>query len=462
MTMSSVAVVGAGASGTLLALHLLRHAPWDTRIALIDRQPPFGPGLAYGTGSPSHLLNVPAGRMSAFADQPRHFVDWLERQSPLLLDGAQPTEASFVPRRLYGAYLRHLLNRGLHTGRIDTLHDGVIAIEGGVLRLASGHTVAADIVVLAMGNDRPAVPSDAPSLLASPHWRADPWAPEALSGLDPQAPVLLIGTGLTMVDAVISLLDQGHTGPIHALSRRGLLPRVHSNGVPLSLLQRPPPGDLHTLIRLARRLAASETGWRGAIDALRPFTQEIWQAAPVDHRRRFLRHLRPWWDVHRHRMPQSVAARIEAARASGQLQVLAGRVADARTARRGLDVQVGLRSGDVVTLRAARVVNCCGPRTDVTRSGNPLTRALLDGGLARPDPCALGLDTSASGALIGRDGSVSSSLYAIGPLTRGTFWEITAIPDIRRQCDALALHLSDLLQPTASVASGRLAAYAGR
>ena len=154
MTTPSVAVIGAGASGTLLCRHLLRHVPAGTRITLIERKSPFGPGLAYATGNPNHLLNVPAGRMSAFADQPHHFLDWLACQSPQLLDGVRPVEAAFVPRRLYGAYLRHLLNTA--PGSLETLHDSVVAIEDGVLRLASGHTIGADVVVLATGNDRPA------------------------------------------------------------------------------------------------------------------------------------------------------------------------------------------------------------------------------------------------------------------------------------------------------------------
>jgi uncharacterized NAD(P)/FAD-binding protein YdhS len=228
----------------------------------------------------------------------------------------------------------------------------------------------------------------------------------------------------------------------------------------LPQFQQPLPNDLSALLCLVRGLAASGRGWHGAIDALRPFTQDIWQRLPRGDRRRFLRHLRPWWEIHRHRMPPAVATRIEAARASGQLQVHAGRIAEAVTSRRGLDVHIGRRGGGELILRTARVVNCCGPCSDVTRSGNPLIRVLLRDGLARPDACRLGLDTTADGALRGRDGSASQRLFAIGPLTRGTFWEITAIPDIRRQSEDLALHLSTLLQQRGPVVSARPAVYA--
>jgi uncharacterized NAD(P)/FAD-binding protein YdhS len=450
MTTHAIAVIGAGASGTLLALHLLRRTPLGTRVTLIERNAPFGPGLAYATGTAGHLLNVPAGRMSAFVDQPRHFLDWLERQSAQLLDGVQPTEASFVPRRLYGAYLRHLLNRELQNPALDLVHDNVTAIDGAVLRLASGRTISADLVVLATGNDRPASPCDAVAVSTSPCWRSDPWAPDAFSALDVHAPVLLIGTGLTMVDAVITLLDRGHAGPIDAVSRRGLLPRPHGSGAPVPPLQAKLPTGLRELTRLVRRqTAASGDAWRGVIDALRPFTQEIWQSLSIEDRRRFLRHLRPWWDVNRHRMPPSVAARVDAARASGQLRIHAGRIKAFTASERGIGVQLRLRDGRTQMLRVAGVVNCSGPCADVSRSGDPLLGALLRDGLARPDACRFGLDATTTGALRGRDGTVSQTLFALGPLTRGALWEITAIPEIRRQCEVLALHLSELLREQA-------------
>ncbi|MEJ0016688.1 MAG: FAD/NAD(P)-binding protein [Acetobacteraceae bacterium] len=460
MTTHHVAVIGAGASGSLLTVHLLRQAPPGTRITLIERNAPFGPGLAFATGHRNHVLNVPAGRMSAFADRPRHFVDWLERQPEQILDGAQPSETGFMPRRLYGAYLRHLLNTAAHDAALDTLHDSVVAVAADgppTLDLASGRSIPADMVVLATGNDQPAVPGHIPGLCEAPQWRPDPWSPTAFATLDPRAAVLLIGTGLTMVDAVVTLLDQGHRGPIHAVSRRGLLPRPHAPaGPPRSL---PPlPTCLGALTRLVRA-EAEQAGdaWRGVIDALRPATQAAWQALTIEERGRFLRHLRPWWDVHRHRTPQAIAERIDAARAAGQLQVHAGRITGCATAGAALDLRLRRRDGTTGTLRVARVVNCTGPCTDVTRSADPLLRALLQDGLVQPDSCHLGLQTTDAGAVVGRDGEASTTLFALGPLTRGMFWEVTAIPDIRRQCEALAQHLAHVMSEPARERRGRLA-----
>jgi uncharacterized NAD(P)/FAD-binding protein YdhS len=286
-------------------------------------------------------------------------------------------------------------------------------------------------------------------------FRHDPWDAQALTGLDPAAAVLLIGTGLTMVDVVISLLDSGHTGPIHAVSRRGLLPNAHADApVPGASIELPLPSGLRALTRWLRNAtqAASAAGqdWRAVIDGLRPHTQALWQSLSTVEQARFLRHLRPWWDVCRHRMAPEIARRIEAARASGQLCVHAGRVEAAALSGAGADLRLRPR-GQIGTigLSVDRVVNCTGPEGDITRVADRLTQALLRDGLARPDALALGFDVTATGAVLSRDGASSGGLFALGPLTKGVFWEITAVPDIRRQCAEMAAHLADRLRDSA-------------
>jgi uncharacterized NAD(P)/FAD-binding protein YdhS len=305
-------------------------------------------------------------------------------------------------------------------------------------------------VVLATGNFPPEPPPVADGwVYDSPYYRADPWAADTLKGLDPTAPVLLIGTGLTMVDTVISLLDQGHGGPIHAISRRGLLPLPHGDGLPSVPEPHAYPTTLGALLGFLRRetarAVAAGGSWQPAIDGLRPFTQDVWQAMSAADRARFLRHLRPWWDIHRHRLP--VAVRIAAARASGPLAIRAGRVR-AFTERNGMvDVAYQPRSRDALaTVRVARVVNCSGPGADYERIPHPLVRALLRNGLVRPDPLRLGLDVTGTCALLDRDGAISRRMFAVGPVTKGAFWEMTAVPDIRRQCEFLAEHLASLVR----------------
>jgi uncharacterized NAD(P)/FAD-binding protein YdhS len=460
---TTIAVVGAGFSGTMLSLWLQASAPAGTRICLIERTGAFAVGHAYATSNHRHLLNVPAGRMSAFPDLPGDFVQWLRRQPEARLGDVVPSEAAFVPRALYGAYLRDLLDASLRearSSRLELWQDTVVEVEdrrdGVTLGLASGTVLDADIAVLATGNAPPSlVHCDVGVLRAAGLWRGSPWASGAFASLSPQVPVLLIGSGLTMVDAVISLLDAGHTGPVHVVSRHGLLPRRHSvSHVGPVAPANHWPGRLCPLVRAVRReiARARTTGhdWRQVIDALRPFTQDLWRGFSDCERSRFLRHMRAWWDVHRHRMPQAAADRIEAALAFGQLRVHAGRIV-------GLGVREGQASitfrrrgaGAVATVRAARVIDCTGPATDVTRSTEPLMQALLRAGVARPDPLRLGLDVAASGALINRLDQPSDRLFAIGPLTKGENWEITSVPDIRTQCRDMARMLGGLLAQSA-------------
>ena len=337
---------------------------------------------------------------------------------------------------------------------MNLIHDDVVGLEDCdgnlVLTLASGHRLQADTAVLAMGNF--VAPAVCPDLDTSPMWRSDPWQDNALSGMDPTSRVLLIGAGLTMADAAIALLDAGHTGPIHAVSRRGLLPRIHT-ATPIS----PPasiiayPIRLTALTRLLRteaeRAIAEGRPWQGVIDALRPVAQDLWQAMSPADKRRFLRHVRCWWDIFRHRMAPVIAGRIKTARASGQLHITAGRIVHCKPDGDRMDILIRARGDkNPLPLRVARVINCAGLTSDITQVKDPLLQGLLRQGLVRPDPLALGLDVDLECAVVARDGATSSRLYAVGPVTKGVFWEIVAVPDIRRQCDILAHQIVDRLR----------------
>jgi uncharacterized NAD(P)/FAD-binding protein YdhS len=456
--MARIAIVGAGFSGTLLALHLLRRCPPGSKIILIERGLQFGRGAAYATGNPSHLLNVPAGKMSAFHDRPHDFAEWLQAQPDRQLAGPA-TEGSFVPRQVFGNYVRHLLNQEIKTPsqsvdlellrgdaeRID--HEG----DEVVLHLDRRRTLRADIGVLAVGNFPPESPAlSDPSFYDTEFYRADPWGADTFTDLDPESPVLMIGTGLTMVDAAISLLDQGHTGSIHALSRRGLCPQRH---VPSGKAPTPRaesfPTDLVALTRFmrreSRRAALENADWRAIVDELRPFTGDVWAEMPLEDKARFLRHLRPWWEIHRHRMAAPVADRIDAAIARGQLALHGGRIRSFDIGGDRVTLSYRVRGTDQVKqITVARVVNCSGPGADYARISHPLIRSLLGSGMVRPDPLCLGLDVTRNCALKDVKGAISGRLFAVGPVTKAAFWEMTAVPDIRRQCEYLANHLSVL------------------
>jgi uncharacterized NAD(P)/FAD-binding protein YdhS len=441
-TGNRIAIVGGGASGVIAAVNMVRAMHWPADIVVIERRADLGRGLAYSTTDPSHLLNVRAANMSAFANDPDHFLRWLKVNGPAY--GIEsPAPFLFVTRSIYGAYLESRCDEGARHGiRVfrNSCED-VAELEDEVqLRLTGGSILTADAVVIATGHDPQTVPPGIPAI--------DPWSEAALDGLASDAPVLVLGTGLTMTDVVLSLCQSGPRGPIIALSRRGLLSHAHAEVLPVAIARREVPlgAPLGELVRWVRQFAKScEAGggnWRCAIDALRPHTRAIWQSMTVEQRRRFLRHIRPWWDVHRHRMAPSVTGLISRLIIDGRLIIVRGRIVGSETD--GDRVAVTLRRGATMTEKHtfARVINSTGLSDDPRRSTNPAIRALLKRGLARVDSLSIGLDVAPNNALVKSSGEPSRRVFAVGPLTRGTFWEIVAIPDIRLQCAELTGHLA--------------------
>jgi uncharacterized NAD(P)/FAD-binding protein YdhS len=448
-----IAIIGGGFSGSLLAVQLLRSTSPSDNVMLIERNATFGRGVAYATGNDNHLLNVRAGNMSAFSDRPDHFLDWLQRH-PQAGGGGMVTTAdrlTFVSRRIYGTYIQDILTSEIagQSGapRLGLVADEAIALHdtGGGFRVevAGGRQYDADIVVLAVGNFPPE--GDEPGYIANP------WDPQALAEIRQESAVLLVGTGLTMIDTVISLLDQNHTGPILAISRRGLLPRTHAAVtaikpvLPAATAPRTVPALMRRIRQEVDRAGADGHNWRAVIDSLRPGTRDLWISLPPAEKRRFLRHVRPWWDVHRHRMAPSVAARIEAARSTGQLTIRRARLG--RLVRKGQLVDAELLpvfGAPSLHIEVDRVINCAGPLGQVQQIPSPLICRLLEEGLVRPDPLGIGLDVTSEGAVIDRENQISRRLYAVGPITRGVFWEATAVPDIRLHCEALARHVVEM------------------
>lgn len=434
-----VAIIGAGFSGALQAINLLRHD--GPRATLIERRDSVARGVAYSAAHPGHLLNVRADRMSALPDQPDHFRIWLAKQG-MDADG-------FVPRLVYGDYLAALLAETVarDPDRLRIVQGDVIDLDtagsGVRLTLADGSPITADAAVLAMGNLRPHEPVGVdPQALGPDVYAPDPWRADITAGLTDEDRVLAIGTGLTMIDVALLLEARGFGGRMTALSRRGLLPRAHRQAAPRGLSERPPL-TATTLLRTVRARARL-IGWRSAVDELRPYTQDMWLAAAPADRARFLRHLRPWWDVHRHRLAPAVDSRITALRAGGRLDVQAGTLIRAEPHGRGARVIWRPRGSDETrTMDVRRIVNCSGPQGDLARSEEPLLTRLAERGLIRPDRFRLGLDVDMQARLIAADGAPSDRLFALGPMTRGAFWEIVAVPDIRVQTWTLARKLSN-------------------
>jgi len=440
LTIRHVAIIGGGFSGALQAINLLRHQ--GPRATLIERRDVAARGVAYSAAHPDHLLNVRAGNMSALPQEPGHFERWLERRHPRFAGG-------FAPRLIYGDYLAELLDEARRAApeRL-TLTQGDAADlaqegEGWRIALAGGRTVVADAVILAPGNLPPHIPAGIdPDALPPGSFAAEPWTGDVAEGLTDQDQVLVIGTGLTMIDISLLLDARGFRGKITALSRRGLAPRAHAPVEASSLDERPPPEAVALLRHVRARVP--EVGWRAAVDELRPYTEGIWAAAGLDERRRFLRHLRAWWDVHRHRIAPQVAARIRDMQDGGRLEISAGKLIDVTPHGDGACVRYRPRSQDgIVALPIRRIINASGPQGDLLRTEEPLLRHLLERGLIRPDPLRIGIDVTPQSEVIGADGEAFPNLLALGPMTRGTFWEIVAVPDIRRQTWAVARKLSN-------------------
>ena len=463
--MRTLAIVGGGLSGTLVAANLLRLASTPLRVVLIDRRPQIGQGVAYGTLCPDHLLNVPADRMGVWPEEPEHFLHWLRahRGESGVPDRVEPGD--FLPRCLYGAYVGRVFAEVRAAAsplvELEEIEGEVIDIEersggGGLLRLADGRTLVADQVVFAVGNLPGEYPIPRPlPVYRSPRYVHIPWRGDALDGIGVDDDVLLVGQGLTAVDLIVQLDRAGHRGTIHALSRHGHRLQVHRpvRTYRSCLADEAPPTTTRTLLRRVRAevRAAAKAGvdWRAVIDGLRPYSQAIWQGLSWDERARFLRHLRPFWEIHRHRLAPQTAAVVERLIAEGRLKSYAGRLQVLEADATGVQALLRRRRTiQHVSLRVAKVINCTGPRTDYSKYQHPLFIHLLARGLIDHDPLALGINALPTGEVLRYRGGPVGWLFTLGATLKGVLWESTAVPEIRAQAKALA---KKLLEPATAL-----------
>jgi len=439
----TVAIIGGGASGALAAIQLLRRASGSLKIVIVEPRAALGRGIAYSTDFDSHLLNVRAGDMSALPDYPDHFLRWIRANVAKDFD-----RHSFARRSLYGDYASATLAESLFDAgpQVSLDHYRSRATRVGVggsrarVSMENGERISADRVILALGHPSPENPLPANTGIEP----VSAWSGSAFEALEPDASVLLVGSGLTAVDAVLALDERGHRGAIHVVSRHGKLPRVH--GAPAEPVPSSWPDAAATarsVLRAIRETIRSTGSWQAAIDGLRPRTNSIWARASQSERRRFLRHLRFYWDIHRHRMPPEVASKIDTMRWGKQLLIHAGRIVEASIEKdSNLRIRISLRGGrDEISLSVARIINCTGPSSTLRGSSNPLIGNLLESGIVQNDPLAPGLLTDKDGALVGHDGAASKVIFTLGPLRRGTLFETTAIPEIRQQAADLAERL---------------------
>lgn len=454
----TIVIVGAGFSGTAVAINLLRLSYWrPVRIVLVERGEKMARGAAYADRSYDYLLNVPAGRMSMNSRDPLEFLKFAQLRVP------SATEDDFLPRALYGEYLESvLLSAELASPAHVQLHKvygEVCGIErtGNAssfrVELDDKTTFIADDVVLALGNPPPANFPGTSAIKDSPRYIAEPWC--APSTFKPNESVLVIGTGLTMADTVIAGNDAaGGAATFHAISRHGLVPPIQTafrqaagcdgNDGPLLRAAAVSARRLFRAVRELTHDVQSRGGdWREAITRVRTLAPSLWQRLPTRERKRFLRHARPYWDVHRHRLPTETLAKLNHMRRANKLNIHAGRILRFELVEEKIRVSWRARGGsEIQTFLVDRVVNCTGADYNLNRSRDALTRSLLENGLIASDTLGLGLRTSTHGAVIDSRGRVTNNLYYIGPMLRADHWECTAAQELRVHAERLARHLA--------------------
>jgi uncharacterized NAD(P)/FAD-binding protein YdhS len=453
-----IAILGGGFTGAMTLANLLRHSnarKVPLHVVMIDRQAAIGEGIAYRTNDSRHLLNVPASRMSAWPDRPDDFLNFAQSNDPAVRAG------DFLPRKAYGQYIRQTLSD------LAEVADGGISAEvvrddatkltpsgssGWTIQTRAGRTVEAHVVVCALGH-RP--PDDVfGRRWAGPRTRlvANPWAALVLSQIGPNESVLVLGSGLTAVDAILTLGRTDRSAPIIVVSRRGLMPLSHLScprpaadvsDMVSRWLNPAVPLTTRELVRSLRRriAAASELGidWRQVIDGLRPAIPSLWNRLNPTERSRFIAELRPFWEVHRHRMSPQITDTIDRFRRNQTLEVTTAALVGASADADGVDIT--FFGGDGCKrrrLRVSWVINCTGPGVHDRHSTHPILRPLLEEGILTGDELGLGLRTDDVGRAIDASGQAVPTLLITGTLRKATLWESTAVPELRQQAQIAA------------------------
>ena len=458
---ADILIIGGGLSGTMLAVQLLR-LPGQRKILIIEPRAELGRGEAYSAVELGHTLNGNAARMSVDPDNPDDLTQWLTAHIaaggwPESAEQDVPVSELFPPRGLFGVYVQQRLAEARiigarHGSTVEHVCAEVVDLQAAAdsvqLTLNDGRRISAAYAVLATGMFPAArtPQKDSSGLNAA---ALDPWDVAAMRQLDPRSTVLIIGSGLTMVDAVVSLEQAGHRGPIEVFSRHGLLPHVRRQ--PPAWVDfladdqriRTPRQLLRELRKHCRDAIAQGIDWQAPLDTVRAHIGRLWSQATDVQRRQFVRHVRPWWESHHHRSPPLSAALVERLHSEGRLRIQAASFKGLEPATGdGVSIRIR-RRGEAQTcvVQGAALINSSGIEYDWRRVARPLPQQLLARGLVRPGPLALGIAAAVDGAVLDAQGQAGSRLFAMGPPLRGMWWESTAVTDVALQAKALAARL---------------------
>lgn len=429
-----IVIVGGGFSAVDLATHINNYNSKPPKILIVYKNNPLGHGIAYSTDKPWHLLNVPAQKMSAFETLPDDFVNWLKLYSNLRITDTNLFEY-FAPRYIYAQYINDNLVTPLQKNEsTSTLCAEIFDIQHSssnnytLLDVNSKVIAKSKKVVLALGNPPPSELIDS----NIPCYVNNPWEDIKIDHIPSRDTVLIVGTGLTMIDTVLTLINRDHQGKIIAISRHGYLPMVHKNPLENTPSFIHPPASLKKILQEFKILNNLNTHWRNHIDSLRPLTQDFWLNFSLFEKKQFLRHLQAKWDVHRHRIAPEIFSKIQTLKNLQQLEFVNGRICKIEYNKK---ITVNFKSG--LKIESDWLINCTGPNLKANTKNIPLLNNLLKRGMIQLDPLNLGLNITKQGQLI-QNNHPSSSLFAIGPLCKGILWEIIAVPDIRKQVDVMA------------------------
>ncbi|HTL80405.1 MAG TPA: FAD/NAD(P)-binding protein [Bacteroidia bacterium] len=442
-----ILIVGGGLSGTLVSLALARLNK-TTEFLLVEKNPGMiGRGIAYNHDFTHQPLNVMATGMSLFSDEPNHFLDWLTENKfryRHLLPDVNPKV--FAPRKVFGDYIVEHLDRIHHIapGRFQIRIDEVVSLRRKEnkfrAKMESGTEIEADHVVLALGNFPPGdlFPENDP-VNSDPRYFSNPWTDRIYSNLGGEEHILLVGTGLTAVDVVLGLKTRGFKGKVSMISRRGRLPLPHDvNTIPVKLEY---PGHLHPREAwqwLKNKIESDKNNsWVAYLDGLRPLTQEFWKSWSIEERKYFMKRLRPFWEVFRHRIPLASHTLLSEMEKSGQLLIAKANISEAKLSAAGIEVVFDKKSGlknDVFS----KIINCTGPESNYRKVKFPIIVNLMNQGLVTADELGLGIKCTADGKIIDKNNSTVEGLWCIGPMRKSALWETTAIRELREQAEEFA------------------------
>ncbi|MFG1172535.1 FAD/NAD(P)-binding protein [Erwiniaceae bacterium CAU 1747] len=448
-----IVIVGGGFSGTALAIHLARGGHRGLKVTVIEPRDGVAQGVAYGTRDPAHRINVPADRMQLSAAEQGDFDRWFRASAAGDNDpAARWQDGKVYPQRgQFAAYVAGLFADAQSRSPVVLCHlrDRAVALEKDEVVTAGGERLRADELVLAISNPPPALPrSIALALEGHPGLIADPWRSDALADIAADESVAIIGSGLTMADTIATLHRHGHRGPIVAFSRRGLLPRANLSGSfePRALdyrseQQNTALGWLRRIRREIGQAAAERLPWQLVLDDIRVNGQAIWQQLSLAEQRRFLRHLRPWWDVHRYRIAPQVNAVLAQWQASGQLEVLAARLQSVAAEGDAVRLLLKLRHGSCRTLTVDRLIVTTGPAHGGLLQSDALLHQLALSGVIQPDEHGLGIQVNSLSQTLNRRGLPNRHLYVVGPAARGRFGELMGLPQVAEHAESVARQL---------------------